>query len=191
VPEVGPAVMARAVRGDDHAFATVINHYDHVLRSFTCQLVGDTQRMDEVLREAYVRAYRLLPAYRAETRPSTWLLRIVYTAGMRAVGGTGADGAQGAEEPVRIADGATGGVVGPHPPDHDRTGQLALWLDEALAQLPADRRAAVLLVDGVGADPASAADVLGITVDELAKWLAEARPDLRAVIAAGGGGRRP
>ena len=85
MPEVGPAVMARAVRGDDHAFATVINHYDHILRSFTCQFIGDPAPMDEVLTEAYVRAYRLLPAYRAETRPSTWLLRIVYHAGLNAM----------------------------------------------------------------------------------------------------------
>jgi DNA-directed RNA polymerase specialized sigma24 family protein len=76
-------------------------------------------------------------------------------------------------------------VIGP---DSD---QLALWLDEALAQLPPSRRAAVLLVDGAGADTASAAEVLGIGMDELADWLAEARPNLRAVIAAGGGGRRP
>jgi RNA polymerase sigma-70 factor, ECF subfamily len=189
VPEVGPAVMARAVRGDDHAFATVINHYDHILRSFTCQLVGDNDRMDEVLSEAYVRAYRLLPAYRAETRPSTWLLRIVYGAGVRALGPDG--------DTEAAATGHGGGSPDPpddpaqHPPEGDRTGQLALWLDEALAQLPSERRAAVLLVDGVGADAASAADVLGISVDELADWLAGARPDLRAVIAAGGGGRRP
>ena len=73
----------------------------------------------------------------------------------------------------------------------DGSGQLALWLDEALARLTPDRRAAVLLIDGAGADAASAAEVLGIGVDELCTWLAESRPDLRAVIAAGGGGRRP
>jgi RNA polymerase sigma-70 factor (ECF subfamily) len=196
VPEVGPAVMARAVRGDDHAFATVINHYDHILRSFACQLVGDNDRMDDVLGEAYVRAYRLLPAYRAETRPSTWLLRIVYGAGIMALG---PDGDAEADTEVDTEAGGDGDrppdPPGPppssHPPEADRTGQLALWLDEALAQLPPERRAAVLLVDGVGADAASAADVLGISVDELADWLAGARPDLRAVIAAGGGGRRP
>jgi RNA polymerase sigma-70 factor (ECF subfamily) len=187
--------MARAVRGDDHAFATVINHYDHILRSFTCQFVGDPERMDEVLSEAYVRAYRLLPAYRAETRPSTWLLRIVYGAGVKAVGDpeNGADGGGDRAGPGSSRDEAVPGVQPPRPGDghHDQTGQLALWLDEALAQLPLERRAAVLLVDGVGADAGSAAEVLGITVDELGQWLAGARPDLRAVIAAGGGGRRP
>jgi RNA polymerase sigma-70 factor (ECF subfamily) len=186
VPEVGPAVMARAVRGDDHAFATVINHYDHILRSFACHLVGDSDRMDEVLTESYVKAYRLLPAYRADTRPSTWLLRIVYGAGARAVGVEGADNNPGGESPAGPVPGQP-----EHHSDNDRTGQLALWLDEALAQLSPERRAAVLLVDGVGADPVSAAEVLGISVDELADWLAGARPDLRAVIAAGGEGRRP
>jgi RNA polymerase sigma-70 factor (ECF subfamily) len=181
VHEVGPAVMARAVRGDDHAFATVISHYDGLLRGFTCQFLGDSSHMDEVLTETFVRAYRLLPAYRAETRPSTWLFKIVYNACMAA-----------SEETV-ATDADT--EVAPHPEpsegDASGRGQLALWLDEAVAQLPPQPRAAVLLIDAVGLDPASAAEVLDISVDQLAEFLAGARPDLRAVVAAGGEGRRP
>ncbi|MGH9243729.1 MAG: RNA polymerase sigma factor [Acidimicrobiales bacterium] len=173
--------MARAVRGDDHAFATVIRHYDELLRAFAFQLLRDTRLMDEVLREAYVKAYRLLPAYRADTRPSAWLFRIVYNACVDALAaietipaepnGPAAAAGEPASPTARPADGT----------------QLALWLDDALIQLPFDRRAAVLLVDLAGFDGPTTAEVLGITVDELGAWLAAARPELRAVVDAGGG----
>jgi RNA polymerase sigma-70 factor (ECF subfamily) len=185
VPEVGPAVMARAVRGDDHAFATVVHHYDPLLRSFTCQFLGDTTHMDQVLSAAYVKAYRLLPAYRAETRPSTLLFRIVYNACVNAIARDHPDGSEAADPAA-----PEGAGVGVGEAEAGQRGQLALWLDDALAQLPPERRAAVLLVDAAGLDPASAADVLEIPVEELGHWLAAARPDLRAVIAAGGEGRR-
>lgn len=188
VPEVGPAVMARAVRGDDHAFATVVSHYDPLLRSFTCQFLGDLSRMDGVLREAYVRAYRLLPAYRADTRPSTWLFRIVYNACMADI--ASAEASIDAEGGGGSGPGGAGAGGEAAEPDLGRRGQLALWLDEAVAQLAPPRRAAVLLVDGAGLDPVSAAEVLDISVEELVELVAAARPDLRAVVAAGGEGRR-
>lgn len=161
--------MARAVKGDDHAYATVVRHYDRFLRWFTFQLLRDATRMDEVLGEAYVRAYRTLPAYRADTRPSTWLFRIVYNACMDAL--------------RPDADATPAEVAGPA--GHD---ELALWLDDALERLTPDRRAAVLLVDGAGLEPAAAAEVLDVGLDDVRAWVVEARPALRAVVDAGGPG---
>jgi RNA polymerase sigma-70 factor (ECF subfamily) len=158
--------MARAVKGDDHAYATVVRHYDRFLRWFTFQLLRDEARMDEVLGEAYIKAYRMLPAYRADTRPSTWLFRIVYNACMDVL----------RPDPAVAADGSRS--TGP--------GELALWLDDALERLPPERRAAVLLVDGAGFEPAAAAEVLDVRLDDVRGWVMEARPALLAVIDAGG-----
>jgi RNA polymerase sigma-70 factor (ECF subfamily) len=158
--------MARAVKGDDHAYATVVRHYDRFLRWFAFQLLRDETQMDAVLGEAYVRAYRMLPAYRADTRPSTWLFRIVYNACMDSLRSGAAAAADGS------------GSTSPN--------ELALWLDDALEQLPPPRRAAVLLVDGAGVEPAAAAEVLDVELDDVRTWVVEARPALRAVIDAGG-----
>jgi len=49
--EVDELVVARARRGDQDAFAEIVGHYDHRLRAIAFRLVGDRDRMDDLLQE--------------------------------------------------------------------------------------------------------------------------------------------
>src|SRR5919201_3955175 len=62
------------------AFPELIERHDRALRALAFRLLGDRDRMDDVLQEAYVRAYRALPRFRGRSLPGTWLYRIVYNA---------------------------------------------------------------------------------------------------------------
>jgi RNA polymerase sigma-70 factor (ECF subfamily) len=64
--EIDPAVLARARRGDQRAFALLVRHYDDGLRALAYRLLGDRDRMDDALQEAYVRAFRALPSLRGD-----------------------------------------------------------------------------------------------------------------------------
>ena len=73
-------LVARARAGDGAAFGAVLRHYDGRLRALAFRLLGDPARTDDVLQEAYVKAYRALPRFRGEADLGTWLYRIAYNA---------------------------------------------------------------------------------------------------------------
>lgn len=180
VAEVDPLVLARAVRGDDRAFATLVRHYDRPLRALAYRLLGDADRMDDALQEAYVKAYRALPGFRGDAQAGTWLYRIVYNActdelrrGSRRAAASCGELPEGAD--VR---------AGP-----DERALLRRELESALARLPADQQAVVVLVDAQGFDYAAAAKVLGVAPGTVASRLSRARSTLRAALGPHGGTR--
>jgi RNA polymerase sigma-70 factor (ECF subfamily) len=171
--DVGSAVLERARSGDQEAFAAVIRHYDPGLRALAYRLLGDRDRMDDALQEAYVKAFRTLPRFRGDSRLGTWLYRIVYNACVdeiersRRVVQLPLE-----EETARAGTWAEPGEVVPRRRD----------LVDALAGLPPEDRAAVLLVDAQGFDYREAAGVLGIPEGTVASRLNRARATLRRAL---------
>jgi RNA polymerase sigma-70 factor (ECF subfamily) len=163
--------VERARRGDQHAFAALIRHYDVGLRALAYRLLGSRERMDDALQEAYVQAFRALPHFRGESAPGTWLYRITYNACLDELRRSRnvvpleslrerADPRPGAEETMSVR------------------GDLA----DALAKLAPEDRAAVLLVDAQGFDYRGAAEVLGIPEGTVASRLSRARAALRRLL---------
>lgn len=177
--EVAPDVLARAKAGDRQAFTEVVRHYDHRLRALAYRLLGDRAAMDDALQEAYVKAYRALPGFREDAGLGTWLYRITYRAcidlqrreSRRRTGTT-----EWSPPPANAA----GPAADPAATAANRTD-----LQRALAALPVDQRAAVLLVDAEGLDYDAAAAVLGVAPGTIASRLSRARAALRAALAEG------
>jgi len=80
--DVDPTVLARARQGDHRAFAQIVDRYDRQLRALAYRLLGDRDRMDDALQEAYVKAFRALPGFKGDSALGTWLHRIAYNACM-------------------------------------------------------------------------------------------------------------
>ena len=193
--EVAPGVVARAKAGDRQAFAEVVQHYDHRLRALAYRLLGDRAAMDDALQEAYVKAFRALPGFREDAGLGTWLYQITYRACVdlqrresRHRADTAAWAAPGAADPAghgrrgaRTAEPAASGAAADPAATATRRADLA----RALAALPLEQRAAVLLVDAEGLDYAAAAAVLGVAPGTIASRLSRARAALRAVLAEG------
>jgi RNA polymerase sigma-70 factor (ECF subfamily) len=182
--EVAPEVLERARAGDQRAFTDVVRHYDHRLRALAFRLLGDRASMDDALQEAYVKAFRALPAFREDAGLGTWLYSITYRACIdfqrresrhRAGSIDAPDASSGNREPT-----ATG--AGSEPA---ATAATRIDLGRALATLSVDQRAAVLLVDAEGFDYDAAAEVLGVAPGTIASRLSRARATLRAALAEG------
>lgn len=169
--ELDELVVARARRGDQDAFARIVGHYDHRLRALAYRLLGDRDRMDDVLQEVYVKAFRSLPKFKGESALGTWLYRIAYNACI--------DDLRRRPALESVTDEET--IVDP------RSGpaEVAIRrqdLAAALATLPPDQRAAVLLVDAYGLDYADAAEVLGVRAGTIGSRLSRARAALRRTL---------
>jgi RNA polymerase sigma-70 factor (ECF subfamily) len=145
-------------------FAKLVREHDAGLRALAFRLLGDRDRMDDALQEAYLRAYRALPRFRGDSAISTWLYRIVYNACLDELKNT----------PQVVALDSVRERADPRPGAPE-----LLELADALASLPPADRAAVLLVDAHGFDYRNAAEVLGIPEGTIASRLSRARAHLR------------
>jgi RNA polymerase sigma-70 factor (ECF subfamily) len=171
--DVGPGVLERARAGERQAFTAIVRHYDGGLRALAYRLLGDRDRMDDALQEAYARAFRALPRFRGESGLGTWLYRIVYNACIDELArGRRADEVSLDSVPER-AD---------RWPDPAEAVGGRSALADALAALAPHDRAAVLLVDAEGFDYAAAADVLGVPPGTVASRLNRARRILRRAL---------
>jgi RNA polymerase sigma-70 factor (ECF subfamily) len=172
--EVAPAVIEQAKRGDEEAFMTLVRHYDPGLRSLAYRLLRDPDRMDDALQEAYVKAFRALPRFRGDSKLGTWLYRIVYNACLDELNSSRGATSLSLESVVEQADPRAG------VPDTVATRND---LAAALARLPAEERAAILLVDAQGFGYRDAARVLGVPEGTIASRLSRARAGLRLALA--------
>ena len=74
-------LVERVLGGDRGAFTEVVRRHDDRLRGLAFKLLGgDRHRMDDVMQDAYVRAYRGLGTFRRDAHLGSWLYRIVYNA---------------------------------------------------------------------------------------------------------------
>lgn len=169
------ALVDRARRGDQEAFAALLRQNDSGLRSLAYRLLGNRERMDDALQEAYVKAFRALPRFRGDSRFGTWLFQIAYNACLDEL-------ERSRRLPQLPLDEA---CHGDFTPDTSNEVVRRQELADALAALPGQDRAAVLLVDAQGFDYREAASILGIPEGTVASRLNRARRTLRATLGEG------
>lgn len=71
------ALVQRVCGGDTVAFELLMRRHNRRLYRIARALLRDTAEAEDALQEAYLSAYRALPAFRAEAAVATWLGRIV------------------------------------------------------------------------------------------------------------------
>lgn len=171
--EIGAAVIEQAKRGDQEAFAAVIRHYDPGLRALAYRLLGDRDRMEDALQEAYVRAYRALPRFRGASKLGTWLYRVAYNVCLDEL-----------ERSRRVVQLPLGEIAEPADPRSGVAETVASRRDlaQALSALAPEDRAAVLLVDAQGFDYREAGAVLGVPEGTIASRLNRARAAVRRAL---------
>ncbi len=70
-------LVALVLAGDGTAFAAIMTRYNQRLFRVARGIVRDEAEAEDVLQEAYVRAFAALPGFRGEAGLGTWLTRIV------------------------------------------------------------------------------------------------------------------
>jgi RNA polymerase sigma-70 factor (ECF subfamily) len=70
-------IVARAQAGDTAAFEALVVEHQAYVYNLAFRVLGNEQEAEDAAQEAFVRAWRALPAFRAQSRFGTWLYRIV------------------------------------------------------------------------------------------------------------------
>ena len=171
-PTVSPLVdeltaLALAARdGDRVALSAFVRAtWGDVARLVTA--VAGADLAEDAAQDAYLRAIKSLPKFRAESGARTWLLAIARRAGVDAV--------RSASRRRRLARLVAAGS-GPEPATV-ALGDGAL-VEQVLARLEPDRRTAFVLTQLLGFDYAGAAEVCGCPVGTIRSRVARARDQL-------------
>lgn len=152
--EVDQQLVERAQRGDKHAFELLVAKYQRRLARLISRFVRDAAEIEDVTQEAFIKAYRALPAFRGESAFYTWLYRIgintaknyLLSLGRRAPTSTlhDVDEAEDFEEASLLHEVST-------PENEMMSKQVVEVVNSSLQQLPDDLRTALTLreIDGL------------------------------------------
>ncbi len=67
----------RAAKGDESAFERIMRQHNRLLFRTARSILKSDAEAEDALQEAYLRAWRALSTFRADSKLSTWLVRIV------------------------------------------------------------------------------------------------------------------
>jgi RNA polymerase sigma-70 factor (ECF subfamily) len=146
--DVDRQLVARAQRGDKRAFELLVEKYQRKLARLLSRFVRDPAEVEDVTQEAFIKAYRALPAFRGDSAFYTWLYRIgINTAknylmalGRRAPTSTDieADAAESFEEGEQLRDINT-------PESVLLSNEIAATVNATIEALPEELRTAIQL----------------------------------------------
>ncbi|PPE67968.1 RNA polymerase sigma factor RpoE [Caldimonas caldifontis] len=69
-------LIERVKRGDQKAFDLLVIKYQRKIERLIARMVRDTDLIQDIAQETFIRAYRALPQFRGESAFYTWLYRI-------------------------------------------------------------------------------------------------------------------
>ena len=69
-------LVARVQKGDSRAFDMLVLTYQHKIMGLISRYVHDSDEVQDVAQEAFIKAYRALPRFRGDSAFYTWLYRI-------------------------------------------------------------------------------------------------------------------
>jgi len=70
-------VIQKVLTGDVHAYAALVDYYKDMAVSLAYHILLNKEDAEEAAQDAFVKAYRSLHAFKATSKFSTWLYRII------------------------------------------------------------------------------------------------------------------
>jgi RNA polymerase sigma-70 factor (ECF subfamily) len=149
-------LLAAHVAGDPLAFEEIVRRHRDRLWAVALRTTGDPEEAADALQDALISAFRRAEQFRGDSAVTTWLHRIVVNASLDRLRRRSVRAAQ----PLPDDNDALPGAVVADPVDHMDRRDIQLVVTQALAELPEDQRAAILLVDVEGWSVEEAAAML-------------------------------
>lgn len=157
-------LLAAHVAGDPHAFSTLVHRHRDRLWAVALRTTGEPEEAADALQDALISAFRRAETFRGESQVTTWLHRIVVNASLDRLRRRAAR--PSVPLPEEDAEGTRPGdrAALADKVDHLDRRETALEIERALAELPPDQRAAIVLVDIEGWPVEDAARMLDCPV---------------------------
>ncbi|WP_393098010.1 RNA polymerase sigma factor SigM [Streptomyces sp. LN325] len=168
-------LLARHVEGDSDAFGELVRRHRDRLWAVALRTLGDREEAADAVQDALVSAYRAAHTFRGQSAVTTWLHRITVNACLDRARKAASRRTSPVDDTERLEQ-----LLEPHesasaPAERN---DLHRELVTALGTLPADQRAALVLVDMQGYPVAEAATLLDVPVGTVKSRCARGRARL-------------
>ncbi|MDY7544954.1 RNA polymerase sigma factor RpoE [Glaciimonas sp. CA11.2] len=176
--EIDQLLVERVQRGDKKAFELLVIKYQRKLMRLVSRLVRDQAEAEDVVQEAFIKAYRALPQFRGDSAFYTWLYRIgintaknyLVTQGRRAPTSTesNSEDAETFDDGEQLRDINT-------PESLLATKQIAQTVNVAMEALPDELRTAITLREIEGLSYDEIAEAMGCPIGTVRSRIFRAR----------------
>jgi RNA polymerase sigma-70 factor (ECF subfamily) len=167
-------LLAAHAAGDPDAFAELIRRHRDRLWAVALRTLGDREEAADALQDAMLSAYRAAAGFRGDSAVTTWLHRIVVNSCLDRVR------RRQVRATVPLPEAGPGEPAQPGDPIADR--DTALVVHRALAELPPEQRAALVLVELQGHSVAETAVLLGVAEGTVKSRCARGRARLAVLL---------
>jgi RNA polymerase sigma-70 factor, ECF subfamily len=182
-------VVARVVAGETALFELLMRRYNQRVYRVARGILRDEAEAEDVMQDAYVRAYQNLARFEGRSKFSTWLVRIaVHEALARVQRRSRLQSIE--EEPEGVGNMS---VLVSNRPDPERSAanaQTSALLEAAIVALPESYRAVLMMRDIEEMSTAETAQCLSITEENVKTRLHRAHAMLRRDLFARAGAAR-
>lgn len=163
-------LVRKSQSGDSEAFEELVRRYQHMIHALTYRMTGSLADAEDLAQEVFIRAYRQLNGFRGDAKFSSWLYRIGVNTCLNWRKTT-----QRREKLYQdLADCDSTTSTG--------TDEPVARVQEALLQLPAKQRAAVVLTTYDEMSHAEAARMLRCSETTISWRVFAARKKLRRLL---------
>jgi RNA polymerase sigma-70 factor (ECF subfamily) len=172
-------VVERVKGGDTALFEVLMRRYNQRVYRVVRSILGNETEAEDVMQEAYVRAYVHLDQFANRASFATWLTKIAVYEALARARRSNRYAAIDAESELPPRDGA---ALPPTDRDPERRlfdNEMKTLLEAAIDSLAPDYRAAFVLREVEGLTTAEAAECLGVSEDVVKTRLHRARSLLR------------
>ena len=175
-------LVERVKRGDVRAFEMLVVKYQRRVERLIGRMVRDSDLVQDIAQESFIRAYRALPQFRGESAFYTWLYRIAVNTAKKALmdmkrdplvfesarGGSGEEGEETSRIENELSDGET-------PEALLASKEVAAAVNAAIAALSEDLRQAITLREIEGLSYEEIAEVMNCPIGTVRSRIFRAR----------------
>jgi len=167
------AIVRRAQGGDVDAFESVYRAHAPAIHALCRRMSGEDAEANELVQDAFVRAWERLPSFRGQSSLATWLHRLAVNVVLE-------KWRSSKREALRMIDDADGLALDARPaqPDPD----VLMDVEAAVTRLPAGARTVFVLHDIEGYSHDEIASMTGIAAGTSRTQLFRARRALAKVL---------
>ncbi len=179
-------VVHRILKGETFLFEIIMRRYNQRLFRVANGILKNATEAEDVIQDAYVRAYEHLNQFAGEAKFSTWLTKIViyeaFRRSKRSKRLTSIENFTKAEKIMNILKGESD-----NPEKDFIRRRIVELLEAAISSLPAKYSVAFMLRDVEGLSTEETAECLGISEEAVKTRLHRARSILRKELSSGAG----
>jgi RNA polymerase sigma-70 factor (ECF subfamily) len=176
------ALVRRAKRGDDQAFEELVRRYDRNVFRIAQHITQNREDAEDVVQEAFLKAYGNLAKFQEQSKFYTWLVRIAVNEALMKLRRRKPERTVSLDEEVKTEDDSLPREVAdwsPNPEQMYNQAELREILTRTIQGLPAGFRTVFVLRDVEGLSTEETAQALELSIPAVKSRLLRARLQLR------------